>query len=73
MADPGNEYFAYLPNVENGKVTIDLRAVEGQLAVEWFNPYTRETADGGQVDGGAPRTLVSPFGEAMALVYLRRE
>jgi len=70
LADAGNEYFVYLPIVEEGKVKIDLGAVEGQLMVEWFNPYTRKTEDGGQVDGGAQRTLVSPFGEAMSVVYL---
>ncbi len=73
LADPGNEYFTYLPIVEEGKVTIDLSAVEGQLEVEWFSPYTREVKDGGQVDGGESRTLVSPFGEVMAMVYLWRK
>lgn len=71
LADPGKVYLAYLPEGENGKVTIDLTAAKGKLVVEWFNPYTRKTKDGGQVDGGAQRTLVSPFGGTIAVVYLR--
>jgi len=71
LADPGKEYLAYLPKEEGGKVMIDLTEAKGKLVVEWFDPHTRKTKDGGQVDGGAKRTLVSPFGDEMAALYIR--
>jgi hypothetical protein len=71
LADPGKEYLAYLPKEDGGKVTIDLTAAKGKLVVEWFEPHTRKTKDGDQVDGGAKRTLVSPFGDEMAVLYIR--
>jgi len=71
LADPGKEYLVYLPKEAGGKVTIDLTAAKGKLVVEWFDPHTRKTKDGGQVDGGAMRSFVSPFGDATAVLYIR--
>lgn len=79
LADPGKEYLIFLPkdlenvNDANGKVTVDLTAAEGELVVEWFNPSTRKKKDGGQVDGGAIRSFASPFGDAMAVLYLQKK
>jgi hypothetical protein len=70
LADPGQEYLVYLP--DGGGVTVDLSAVKGTLAVEWFSPRTRETRDGGRIGGGATRTFHAPL-EGDALLYVRRE
>jgi len=78
LADPGREYLIFLPkdlenvNDANGKVTIDLTEAQGKLVLEWFDPHTRKTKDGGQVSGGTKRSFVSPFGDEMAVLYLRR-
>ena len=41
LADPGKEYLVYVPSA--GKVTVDLSAEGGSLAVEWFDPSTGKT------------------------------
>lgn len=51
LAAPGREYLAYLP--DGGAVTVDLSAVRGPLAFEWFNPRTGTATNGGPVEGGA--------------------
>ena len=38
LANPGKEYLVFLPG--GGKVQIDVSAVRGPLAVEWFQPAT---------------------------------
>jgi hypothetical protein len=68
LADPGREYLIYLPN--GGEVTVDLAAVSGPLAVEWFNPRSREITRGDSASGGAERTLHAPF-EGDAVLYLK--
>ncbi|MBM3334720.1 hypothetical protein FJY63_08670 [Candidatus Sumerlaeota bacterium] len=70
LANPGNEYLVYLP--DGGEVTLDLSAVKGTLAVEWFNPRTNEKQAGDRVDGGAKRTFRAPF-EGDAVLYLSGE
>jgi hypothetical protein len=67
LANPGSEYLVYVPT--GGKVTVDLSAASGPLAVEWFNPRTSETANAGTVRGGAQRDLTTPF-EGDAVLYL---
>jgi Fibronectin type III domain. len=50
-ADPGKEYVAYLNT--GGTVQIDLSAVSGTTAVEWYNPrtgvYSGQTTTGGGI------------------------
>jgi hypothetical protein len=59
LAKPGAAYVAWAPG---GKpVTVDLSAAAGKLRVEWLDPATGESKDGGAVEGGAPRTLAPPF------------
>lgn len=36
LAAVGKEYLVYLPS--DGTVSVDLSAVQGELAVEWFDP-----------------------------------
>jgi hypothetical protein len=60
LANPGKEYLVYLP--DGGKVSVDLSAVSGPLAVEWFSPTTGETVPDITLDGGATRHLGAPFG-----------
>ncbi len=42
-------------------VTVDLSAVSGSLAIEWFNVGTGETTSGGTATGGGVRTFTAPF------------
>jgi hypothetical protein len=67
-AATGAEYLVYLPTA--GSITINLRATSGTLSVEWFNPNTGATANGGTINGGATRSLSAPFG-GDAVVYLK--
>lgn len=70
LAHPGSEYLVYLP--EGGEVTVDLSAVAGAMAVEWFNPRTAEKRAGEKAGGGAKRQLQAPF-PGDAVLYLRGE
>lgn len=69
LTAPGKEYIAYLPS--GGQDTLDLRDAAGVLSVEWFSPNDNETQVGSSADGGATRTLETPFGAADAVLYLR--
>ena len=54
----------------NGEVMVDLSAVKGPLAVEWFNPRTGVAANGDTIEGGAKRSFKVPFdGHAVLYVY----
>jgi hypothetical protein len=69
LANPGQEYLVYVPNTS--AVTVDLSAVDGRVAVEWFDPATGQSFRGGPVRGGGSRTLSAPFtGERV--LYLKR-
>jgi len=59
-ADPGREYLVYLP--EKGEATVDLRAAQGTLSVEWLNPADGTTTPVQSVVGGEKRVLQTPFG-----------
>jgi len=67
LAKLGAEYLVYLP--EGGDVTIDLSGASGALSVEWFRPESDETLDGDPVEGGAQRTLTSPF-DGESVLYI---
>jgi hypothetical protein len=64
----GAEYLVYLPL--GGTVTVDLSASPEVLTVEWFNPSTGVTTDGGTVSGGADRSFIAPF-SGDAVLYIR--
>jgi len=70
LAHPGVAYLAYLP--AGGTASVDLRAAEGTMTVEWFSPSTGETMDGGRVKGGAITEFVSPFTSRFTLHWVRR-
>jgi hypothetical protein len=70
LADPGNEYLVYLP--EGGEVTVDLSAVSGSVAVEWFNPRSGDATPGRTTSGGGKRSFKPPF-DGDAVLYLRRQ
>ena len=59
LAEPGQIYVVYLP--QGGEVTVDLPAASGTLAVQWLNPRTGTTTDGGMARGTANCTLRAPF------------
>ena len=59
----GKEGLEYLVYDENGgSITINLSSAGGTtFDVLWFNPSSGASKNGGQVNGGASRTLHSPF------------
>ena len=65
LANPGREYLVYLP--DGGEVSVDLSDSSGIFAVEWFNPSTGETFDGGTVSGNS--SFTAPF-QGPAVLYL---
>ncbi|MHC4406051.1 MAG: putative collagen-binding domain-containing protein, partial [Planctomycetota bacterium] len=65
---PAAEYLVYLPS--GGKMTVDLTATPGRLAVEWFRPASGESIRKEAV-GGARRELTAPFG-GETVVYLHQ-
>ena len=71
-AKEGAEYLVYLP--DGGRVTVDLSAAEGRLAVEWCEPKTGNVAAAAAVAGGAPREFSAPFsGDAVLHLVATRE
>lgn len=67
LADAGSEYLAVLPG--GGTLDLDLSGATGSFFVEWFNPSTAVTVDGGKATGGTHVTLTAPF-SGLATVYL---
>ena len=64
LAAEGREYLVYLP--EGGSVIVDLSAARKPLAVEWFDPTTGESVEGGTAPGQGRQKLTPPFdGEAV--------
>jgi len=65
------KYLVYSPT--GGNITVNLSAVSAakQLTVEWFNPSTGVTTNGGKVNGGNTNsTFTPPFsGDAVLFVY----
>jgi hypothetical protein len=45
----------------SARVTVDLSAVDGAVAVEWRDTRTGKTVSGETVRGGASRRFVAPF------------
>jgi hypothetical protein len=71
-AKEGAEYLVYFP--DGGRVTVDLSAAEGRLAVEWCEPKTGNVAAAAAVAGGAPREFSAPFsGDAVLHLVATRE
>ena len=72
LANPATsnpEYLVFQPSA-TGSITVDLSAVSGTLNVEWFDPNTGDTTNGGTVLGGVPRSFTSPFNnEAVLYVH----
>ena len=67
LACPGRAYLVYAPG--GGKVTVDLSAARGDLAVEWLDTRTGKTQKAPAVRGGTPRKLPAPFqGDAVLLI-----
>ena len=66
-AHTGAAYLVYAP--DGGTITLDLSATDGDLLVEWFNPETGTSTQGGKVRGGQQQALTAPF-DGDAVVYL---
>jgi hypothetical protein len=58
LANPGKEYLVYVP--EGAPITVDLSAAPGAFRVEWTDPRTGKSRAGGDVEGGAKRSIPSP-------------
>jgi hypothetical protein len=67
LVAPGKEYLVYLP--AGGRVTVDLSAAKGELAVEWFDPAKDKAVTAGAARGGDRRKFEAPFSGA-AVLYL---
>ncbi len=68
LACPGKEYLVYLP--DGGRVTVDLSAVSGSLAVEWLNPADGTSMKGEDVEGAAICEFDAPFaGDAVLYIH----
>ena len=68
LANVGKEYLIYLPL--GGNVTVDVSAVPGRLAAEWFDPANGKTLTADPVAGGARLGFKAPF-ERDAVLYLK--
>ena len=81
LANEGKEYLIYLPSSNkilhrffqlvgmNETVTVNLSATSERFNVEWFNPRTGETIDGGTISGGVSRSFTAPF-RGDAVLYI---
>jgi hypothetical protein len=69
LANPGEEYLIYLP--DGGEVAVDLSAVSGTFAVEWFNPETGEAISSEAIGGGEIEKLSAPFSGDAVLYILK--
>ena len=71
LANPvarGAAYLVYLP--EGGAVTVDLRAAQGEMQVEWFSPSEGMVAATATTTGGTQQALSAPFtGDAVLYIY----
>lgn len=75
LAKPGSVYLVYLP--EGGTAEIDLSAVRGTFAVQWFDPRNGGTLKQGSVikfSGGGKAALGSPPKDATQdwLIFITR-
>lgn len=69
LAAPGQAYLVYSP--QPGAFTVDLRAAEGLLQLEWFDPGQGQVVAQEVVQGGAVVTLASPIArDAVALLKI---
>lgn len=64
----GQEYIVY--DEDGGSITIDLTETSpsDNFSVLWFNPTNGNVHSGGNISGGASRTLTSPFSEDSVLL-----
>jgi hypothetical protein len=69
LAHPGAEYLVYAPT--GGKLTVDLSAAKGSLAVEWLDPRTGATHTATAAGGGASESFAAPF-SGDAVLYIRQ-
>jgi hypothetical protein len=54
----------------NEKISIDLIKAPGDYTIEWFNPRTGKSTNGGHMEGGKLILLTSPFtGDAVVYIY----
>jgi hypothetical protein len=64
------EFLVYAP--QGGTVDLKLKNVKGKLYAEWFNPSVGTSEPGEAVEGGADRSLKTPFiGDAV--LYLTQK
>jgi hypothetical protein len=71
LAEPGKQYIVYVPS--GSEVTVNLTDAKGKFKAEWVHPIEGTTKSGGVVEGGALRTLKSPFeGDAVLLLLIAR-
>jgi hypothetical protein len=69
LADPSREYVVYVPS--GGKVTVDLSAARGELAVEWLNLDSGIAVKATRVSGNGRRDFATSF-RGDTVLYLKR-
>ncbi|MDO8686316.1 MAG: DUF6298 domain-containing protein [Clostridiales bacterium] len=71
LAWTNQQYLCFLP--EGGTQSLDLCDADGEFSVQWFEPHTGRSFDGGKLKGGA-RTLLNPpvKGQVVVFVYKNR-
>lgn len=72
LANPGQAYLIYAPSKGSFSANLSNAAPSDSFSVQWFNPATNSTINGGTVSGGAAVTLAPPFSGA-AVVYLLKQ
>jgi hypothetical protein len=70
LANPGTEYAVYTQN--GSSVTVDLSAVNGDLAARFYDPRTGDFQQEFTVQGGGPRSVTKPGSNDWVLHLLVR-
>lgn len=58
LASSSGERIAWVP--DSGGMTLDLAGVPGRFTVEWIDPVSGDAVRGGDLEGGAARTITPP-------------
>lgn len=69
LANEGKDYLVYIP--EGKSTEINLGSVKGVFNVEWFDPLSGNFQKALPVKGGGKITMISPFEQDEAVVYLK--
>jgi hypothetical protein len=70
LSEKGKEYLVYTERM--GEIVVNLTDASGELNIEWLDPSSGESIDGGTTIGGSMRSFIPPFsGEAVLYIKAR--